>query len=140
MVPLRKWIWMMSPKVEKSPYMQWRLSDEGHLARCFFIPAESPVGEGNGDKWRGDEALFVWGEAVDTNAFTKAHQFSTTSWDNGGLTKMTTDHSIQEGKPMFSRFQADANRLVEIGCIGDDFGFARVYRRVNLYKTSVLAT
>ena len=63
-------------------------------------------------------------------ATSQAPVASTTSWDNGGLTKVTNDKSIQNGTPIYNRFQADGDLLVEIGMIGNAFGFARVYRRV----------
>ena len=34
---------MMSPKVEKSPLMQWKLGEDGQLSRVFFIPVAPPL-------------------------------------------------------------------------------------------------
>ena len=120
---------MMSPKVEKSPLMQWKLGEDGQLSRVFFIPVAPPLQ--SFDKWRGEDVLYAWGVEESTNAFSKAPQANLTMWDSGGLTQVTNDASVQNGAPSHSRFQANGNALVEIGVVGGAFTFARVYRKVS---------
>eukprot|EP00966_Prymnesium_polylepis_P253511 5859623-Prymnesium_polylepis.1 len=54
-----------------------------------------------------------------------------TTFENGRLERRTIDEWLPAGS-IYSRWQADGHRIVEIGCLGEDqkFYFARVYKRV----------